>query len=148
MGRGRCRRSDRHVDLSGSRHRRWRGCGCRGRCGAGRLGCGPIGQIYNSQNLGMTWAVGIAVFGSIGVLIAISFLQWTGWWRSWYRPEDAALSLVFTALGPSPLLVPFLLGGVLLMIGFIYVSSLVHIHLLIGIGIDFGLAGLLLAAWM
>jgi hypothetical protein len=78
----------------------------------------------------------------------MSLLQWTGRWRSWYRPHDPALSVVFTALGPSPLLVPTLLGGVLLMAAFIYVSAWVHLFVLVGVGIAFGVGGIALGGWI
>src|SRR5712692_617176 len=96
----------------------------------------------------MTWPVELAVFGSMAVLIALSYLQWTGQWRSWYRPRDPALRVLFATLGPSPLLVPTLLGGVLVMIGLILVSSVVHVHLLVDIGIAFGIGGLAIGGWI
>lgn len=96
----------------------------------------------------MAWPVAVLVFGSMAALIAVSVLQWSGRWRSWYRPKDPALSLLFATRGPSPLLVLALVGGVLAMVGLIFLSSIVHIHVLIDVGIAAGLAGLLLGGWI
>jgi len=96
----------------------------------------------------MSWPVALLVFGSIAALIAMSFLQWSGRWRSWHRPNDPALSLLFATLGPSPLLVPALLGGLLVMVALIYLSSAIHVHVLVDVGIAAGLAGILLGGWI
>jgi hypothetical protein len=92
----------------------------------------------------MTWPVSLVVFGSMAALFAMSFLQWTGRWRSWYRPNAP----IIFGLGSSPLLVPALLGGVLLMVGLIDLSSAVHERFLIGVGIAFGVAGIVIAFWI
>jgi hypothetical protein len=86
----------------------------------------------------VSWPVALVVFGSAAALFFISFLMWTGRWRSWYRP----------VLTPSPLFVPLLLGGTLAMVALIYLSSLAHLRVLIDVGIAFGIAGLVLAIWI
>ena len=96
----------------------------------------------------MSWPIAAIVFGSMAALIVASFLQWSGRWRSWYRPDEPGLSLLFDTLGASPLLVPTLLGGLLVMVGLVLVSSIVRIHALIDVGIAAGLAGLLVGGWI
>ncbi len=82
----------------------------------------------------MSWLVVLVVFGSMAALIVMSFLMWTGRWRP--------------VLTPSPLFVPALLGGALAMVGLIYLSSVLHLRVLIDVGIAFGLAGLVIAIWI
>ena len=95
----------------------------------------------------MSWSALLA-FGSIATLIVIALLQWSGRWQSWYRPDDPALATLFATLGPSPLLVPTLLGGVVVMVGMILLSAAVHVQALIDVGIAAGLAGVVFGGWI
>ena len=95
----------------------------------------------------MSWSALLA-FSLIAALIVMSFLQWTGRWRSWYRPTDPTFRAIFATVGPSPLLVPTLLGGVVVMVSLILLSDAIHFHPLVDVGIAAGLAGIVLGGWI
>jgi|SRR6266550_5138839 len=86
--------------------------------------------------------------GLMVVLVVMSILQWSGRWRSWYRPKDPVFALIFATIGPSPLLVPVLLGGIVALIALILVAATFHLSALIWLGLVAELVSLALAGWI